>query len=570
MQILPININTNYTAPNFKAKLMAQKVTGSLQHSTSYELEGILHAYNDIMSKLACKTEEGLNHIRKNFPNISIGEGLTFHNCGNEETSILIRSAEDKRYRGLTRILVRAGNSYTASQILKDSFMFFGSNKIVTNFDNRNSKQFPEEVRLATSDELNKQKYDERLVPILKDLDKAMLNFRIFLSKNANLYRKNPDGEFQYSIKSKLSLLDEISKEIEKISEQIPHKKLFNFKKNYPYYAPISGQKGYEFRNIGADKLSILFLDIESARHENLKRIIVHNNDGSHRAGYLIKDNAKLVKNANPKTLVIPDKLQFVDTEEIQNEKLISEFEKYLNMYLLMMNNYKSALAKLIEKPDKKADLVLDIKTQENLSKGIETFKNIIKQLTKNRSDYSYILRENGVKYVSATRGITFNDYQGNKNLHFLPINSKKHSGLVRLSVSDADGSNEKMYLIKDFKYIVKNFNPEFPLTLPKVLVYTDIDSENTDVLNKYTDYLSDKLNKIYDLTAQPVIKKNVHIKPPKNTLKTSDEEYNSLLKNCINEFKYAMKNVDSLGEFQKAMTNINEKVMEYYNKRHS
>ena len=570
MQILPININTNYSAPNFKAKLMAQKVTGSLQHQTSYELEGILHAYNDIMSKLACKTEEGLDYIRKNFPNVSIGEGLTFHNCGADKTSILIRGAEDRRYRGLTRILVRAGNGYTAHKTLKDSFMLFGSDKIVTNFDYRNSRQFPEEVRLATSDELSKQKYDERLLPVLKDLDEAMLKFRIFLSQNASLYSKNPDGEFPYSIKSKLSYLDKLNKEVDEIFNNIPHKKLVSFNKNYPHYSPITGQKGYEFRDIGEEKLSILFLKVDSARHENLNRLIVHNSDGSRRAGYLIKDNTKLVKNANPKTLVIPDKLQFIDNEEMQNEKFISEFEKYLDMYSLMMNNYKTALAKLIEKPDKKADLILDEKTQENLSKGMETYKNIMKLLSKNRYDYSYILGENGVKYVSATRGIAFNDYKGNKNLHFLPINSKKHSGLIRLTVYDAEGLNQKMYLIKDFKYIVKNYNPEFPLTLPKILVYTDMDSENADVLSKYSDYLIDKLNKIYDLVAQPDVTKSVRAKSETNALKTGDTEYNSLVKDCINEFKYAMKNINSLGEFQKAMANINEKVTEYYNKHHS
>ena len=153
MQILPISLNNNNRF-NFKAKLMPQKSVGMLQRSTSYEVEGILHAYREIMSKLNSKTEEGLNFIRKNYPNVTIGEGLTFHNCGKDKTSILIRCAEDLKYMGLTRIVVREGQTYEASRRVKDSFMLYNHDRAVINFNETHSKQFPNESKLATTEEL--------------------------------------------------------------------------------------------------------------------------------------------------------------------------------------------------------------------------------------------------------------------------------------------------------------------------------------------------------------------------------------------------------------------------------
>ena len=570
MQILPVSLNNNNSF-GFKAKLMHQQSVGMLQRTTSYNMEGILHAYREIMTKLSRKTEEGLNFIRKNYPNVTIGEGLTFHNCGPNKTSILIRCAEDPMYMGLTRIIVREGQTFEASRRVKDSFMLYNHDKAVTNFDEKHSKQFPKESRLATAEELQKLNYDERLSAVLKDLDEAMLPFRIFLSKNSNLHCKNPDGIIPCKTKEYLFSIDKLIEEIVTISEKIPRKKLLNLNKNYSSYVPTTGQQAYEFCNLGSDKISVICSNIESSRHDNLKRLIVSDKDGNRIAGYLIKDNEKLVKNTNPKTLVIPDKLSFLDSTEINDEKLMSDLNKYLEIYSKTLEAYKSALLSLIEPEIKIPPLKLHEQTEKDLSDSKISYEEILKILKKfeNSSDYSSLLKQNGIKYVSATKGIIFNDYNGNQQVYLLPVKSKKYPNLIRLTITNSEGNNQKMYLIKDFKYIVKNFNPKYPEIIPKTPVYAEENPEIAEYISDCSKYLVKKLQSVIDLVSnQPDTQKRY--RSERLAIKTDNPEYNNLVKECLKEFKYAMKNINSLGEFQKTMNEINQKVAEYHKNHHS
>ena len=91
--------NINYASPLFNgrqvvAKKMMTPSIGKLSFSTSRNLGDVLRAYKDIRTKLASVTKEGLEHIQKEYPNVTIGESLIFHNCGEFNTSILVRCAE--------------------------------------------------------------------------------------------------------------------------------------------------------------------------------------------------------------------------------------------------------------------------------------------------------------------------------------------------------------------------------------------------------------------------------------------------------------------------------------------
>ena len=574
MQILPVSLNNNNSF-GFKAKLMPQQSVGVLKRTTSYNMEGILHAYREIMTKLNSKTEEGLNFIRINFPNVTIGEGLTFHNCGPDKTSILIRCAEDQMYMGLTRIIVREGRTFEASRRVKDSFMIYNYDRAVTNFDERHSKQFPNKSILATPEELDKSNYDERLNAVLKNLDEAMLPFRIFLSKNMNSYLKKPDGKLEENIKEKLRLVDILYREINTISDKLSHKTLFEFKKDFGSYVLLSGLKTHDFKDLGPEKLTIHCAKVETTKHCNLKRLMVTDKDGFHVAGFLIKDNDKIVKNVNPKTLIIPDKLTYLNEEEMAAPELISDFEKYLNLYLQRLNAYKTSLVYITRPRKSKPSLELSVQSQKNFKDGLESLGIILQMLKSEgkKKDYSRLLKENSVNYISTTKGITFTDYKNNMRIHVLPIKSSKHSGLMRITISKQDFSDEKVYLIKDFKHIVKNFNPKFPLTIPKVLSYIEAEEADAEMLTPCSEYILNKLNGILKLLSdadkfaeiQPVKKERL----PK-PIKTGDDIRDNLVKECFKEFKYAMKNIDSsLGEFLITMRKINEKVTKYYNEHH-
>ena len=53
------------------------------------------------------------------------------------------------------------------------------------------------------------------------------------------------------------------------------------------------------------------------------------------------------------------------------------------------------------------------------------------------------------------------------------------------------------MYLLKDNKYIIKNFNPKYPTIIPKELIYTDKDEINNLEMAQCTRFLKIKLDEL-------------------------------------------------------------------------
>ena len=139
MQIL--SINTNYKLqnsktiqPRFQAAIKEPAKIGILKSKTSYMMQDFLHAYQEIKKILEQKTAAGLEKIALNFPDITIGENLIFHNCGEDKNSITIKVAESERYKGLTYIARRKGNTEYSKRILLNSFMVEGSSKLIKNY----------------------------------------------------------------------------------------------------------------------------------------------------------------------------------------------------------------------------------------------------------------------------------------------------------------------------------------------------------------------------------------------------------------------------------------------------
>ena len=76
-----------------------------------------------------------------------------------------------------------------------------------------------------------------------------------------------------------------------------------------------------------------------------------------------------------------------------------------------------------------------------------------------------------GLYAPAGRKGLTF-DNEDNTRVYFLPINSDIHSNLIRLTITKPNGENE-IHLIKDNKFVVKNYNPAYPAIIPKVLTYS-------------------------------------------------------------------------------------------------
>ena len=94
MQILSIKNtrnNNQFNAiqhPQFKG-IIATKPSnvGKLGRETSLMIQDFIHRYDEIKKVLERKTEEGLKKIAMYYPEISIGETLVFHNCGDDKSS---------------------------------------------------------------------------------------------------------------------------------------------------------------------------------------------------------------------------------------------------------------------------------------------------------------------------------------------------------------------------------------------------------------------------------------------------------------------------------------------------
>ena len=119
---------------SFQSQVQLQK-TGLLKRDTSRMMEDFLHAYREIKAILERKTPEGIEKIMSEFPNITIGENLVFHNCGEDKNSIHIKVAQSEKHRGLTYISRRKGNTEWTNRIFLESFMFKDTNKLISNFD---------------------------------------------------------------------------------------------------------------------------------------------------------------------------------------------------------------------------------------------------------------------------------------------------------------------------------------------------------------------------------------------------------------------------------------------------
>lgn len=77
-----------------------------------------------------------------------------------------------------------------------------------------------------------------------------------------------------------------------------------------------------------------------------------------------------------------------------------------------------------------------------------------------------------------------FDGFKNNSTVHLLPIVNKNHSRLTRITITEKDTGKETIYLLKDFKYIVKIFNPKNPQIIPEKLFYANDDEINIRDLN--------------------------------------------------------------------------------------
>lgn len=505
-KVNPIYYSNKYSNPDFRVSGLASNTfkgsaSNTLSWNTIKELKSLVKAYKEIKNKLNSLTEEGIKYIESNYPNVSIGESLIFHNCGEKNSSIVMRCAESFDYAGLTRIIERKGNSTWADRIVLNSFLIENEEKLLVNEDENKQKSFPRTREYLSRDEIEQKQLESTLQGITANLDSAILDFRKFLATIGNKYDKIPDGVVPYNVVSKFRDIQNYQNEIDIKLAKLPKKVDLALRKSYPNYKLVTGLTTHAFGDLGEEQISITYNPILAPEMENYRRLNVFDKNDNLLKTFVVSTSGKMVSNLNKNsTIHLPRKLTFVDANEIQQEEFAPSFQKYLLLY-------HDKLKGLLEHVDKfsterlramnSAPLEFPNELQVGLSNVLESISSIngvIKKMPASKALDVKKLVPN--LYVAAgAKGITFDGFLGDKKVYLLPINSKKHNNLIRLAIVDA-GGDERFYVIKDLKYIVKNMNPLYPQVLPNVLNFLkEADGDIEPEIYEAISYLKEKLD---------------------------------------------------------------------------
>lgn len=593
MYISPVtqyNFNTNRTQRinlnNRQTPAFTSLSAGKLGRTTTEAFDGVMSAYNDIVSKLALKTSEGIELLQKDYPDITIGEGLVFHNCGDDKVSIAIKKAESAEYKGLTKIIVRKGNSTWSERITLDSFLFKDNDRLVKNFDKTHIKQFPKDIEFESQQVIDGQNYEKRLETVLEKLDFAMLKFRKYLSKNMDTHIKLPDGIIPYKTGIKLEKVDKLNEEINSVRNSYSSKSRFKMTEGFNDYVPVTGTKSFVFKC--DDGKLISYSRVESSKYKDLKRVVVYDENKTPLRCFNIVDNKKIIANTNDNyPAYLPDNPVFADEKQMLEQKFIPDLDKSLDLYYEKLSLFKHRIDNFV-KSRESVNGVLSDENINDLSVITELYNSInakLKSVSDVKASNIRTMYEN-IEASAGKRGFTFVNFDGGKKVSITPLKSKDSGSLVKLVIQNDDNSESQTFLIKDFKNVVKNYNPDYPQIIPRVLkFYNDFELENINI-NPCLKFLKEELAKFDGFVSEEIKPKPRPVKPvvskiikqPKSvkTQQTKTENqsidikksprYKDLIKECNAELTMAMNNINGgLDEFNMTLSKIQQKVAAFF-----
>lgn len=212
---------------------------------------------------------------------------------------------------------------------------------------------------------------------------------------------------------------------------------------------------------------------------------------------FTIKDNDKMVTNINRKYIrKVVKNPKFATESELLREENLPTFEKYLKMYAERLFGLKEHIVRYVtNKSEQKNSSELSIDIQKNLKEISETVTAVLEQLR-------FLPEERAVKvkktfaglYSPPSRiGITFIEPNTGKMVHVLPLKNHSIPNLIKLTITEKDGT-ERKYVLKDNKYVVKNYNPKRPKIIPTKLIFmNNSDLEKVDI-SKDLEFFKEKV----------------------------------------------------------------------------
>ncbi len=541
--ISSLNGNNYSQKTTFKSLVPPKSTVGRLKHETVKNVDLVLLAYKDIISKLEAKSLEGIRYIQEKFPNVTIGEGLIFHNCGAEKSSILIHIPKSLKYSGLTRIIERQSSSAWGNKIVKNSYLLENNEKILDMEGKENQVIYPTEKKYYSDTEIKENGLEESLNRVLADLSEQMLSFRIFLNKNKDRFVKMPSGKLSSETCSVMQKIQNLTEETNAILQSLPPKVSLEARHLFEGYKMVTGSPTHVFENIGDEKVKIKYHPINSHIGSDFSRLSVFDSSDKLLQTFVVSSDGKMVKNLNQNFgAALPSTPVFADEKEILAEEFKPTYEKYLNLYFQKILNFnmhvkdfsENRLKKLTSEP-----LILSEEVQVSLDNILVTLDEIQKLLKSLDSLTASEVKKNvdGLYAPAGRKGLTFDGFEGDKRVFILPVKSKSHSGLVRLTITKPDGK-EELYLIKDGKYIVKNFNPAYPQVIPPSLILANQADEMPE-LSEALNFMAEKVvsyKKIVETT------KNNKVTKPVRVVKPQKEASESLTDKKIEEKSIKIK----------------------------
>ena len=553
-----------------------------LNHRLAESIASVAGAYEEILTALSRKTDEGIKQIEKEFGNIEFGRSLTFHDCGEAKTSIVIRVPENKTARDILKIVVKKGKDYPDNKIFLNSYTIADYNRPLKDEHPNHAYIFPEKTEYLTKEALKNGFSESVLENIIDDLDFQMLKLRKLLNRMSGQFLKPEIFTLGGKTLKQFENIERLYNETDNLIKSLPHKLSIKLRSEYGDYTLQAKQPTHILTNIGDNKNQIVYKKLEHPEHGTLTRLLIYNSDGEIVDGFLFDNKKRIVSNFNIEHFnIIPPKLNFYDEKSVN--KIHPALEKYLELYEEKLNDFNTFLKqKILERKMTPVVGKIQGKTFDNLTNINTIYDDLCEQFSKLSPAVRSNLKTSYPKWHAAggQRGFVFKT-EDNEIISVLKMNSGKGNHLIRLHILK-DGTSK--YFLINHDNVVKNFNPKYPQMIPPVLkYYNDIELEQTGIddcikktaveMENFKQYIHNQNEKIVNEKIKPETKsspKNKTVKTPvkKMPKNSKSDDYKKLIKECKVQFDNALKNAENnLENFNKILFEIQQKITEFFEK---
>ncbi len=603
--MITINTQYNYKKTNANVSFNGTAMEESkFQHIANKEnhfvidtetqtyLKDIIKAYEQISEVLDKKTSAGIKSLITESGLFNTNDGITLKNVNEQGESIAIDVINYRNTNKYIKLLVKDKNNK-----VKNKFLITGQNQIIKNYDNVPIAKLTADAVFYTKEEAQKLNLNNEIKNILKEVDFPLLKTRIYIEKNKNTNLKPLAATVDKETLEKIQKLILKRIEIDKLCKTIPPSTLTKKKNEHEDYVIQHGRNTHKFKNIGEDKLQIIFSEFDNPYFGNFKRLMVYNEDGTPKTGYLLKDN-KIVSNFNPLLpSEIPNKLDFVDINEINAPHYKQELLEYIDAYSQKLQEFEDFLTDkttrgfnaLPQKDVQKLTILSNLYEEtEKLLLSVNTQK--ANKIKNNCPNYDITAGKKGFTFKNIGEDKkTINVFKSKANtdddILKITILAKNKENNITLSIKN----NEKFvnnYKIKDsemsqklelLKYVqeltdkMKEFNES-------AIQWIKEDSQRKEI-KRQADIDKKQKQEIIKKQKEEARQKNIKIKEEKTIIKRGrpfskevqqnpwikEKEYNDMLKDCIKLFKQTMTDMKGNIEiFDSRMQEIRKNIAEF------